>query len=93
MGFEALLDREMFMGNIQLQDRFEQLRRDIDWLQRALTLSPNDKTLQEEWAWKSREYDRMAEELGLTKVEPPACTNKVIKSKPTRRNGRLSIIA
>ena len=93
MGFEALLNKEMLMGNIQLQDRFEQLRRDIDWLQRALKLSPNDKTLQEEWAWKSREYDRMAEELGLTRVEPPACTNKVIKSKPTRKNGRLSIIA
>lgn len=93
MGFEALLNKEMLIGNIQLQERFEQLRRDIDWLQRALKLSPNDKTLQEEWAWKSREYDRMAGELGLVIVEPPACTNKVIKSKPARKNGRLNIIA
>ena len=69
MGFEALLNKEMLMGNIQLQESFERLRRDIDWLQRALKLSPEDKTLQEEWSWKSREYDRLAEELGLTIVE------------------------
>ena len=69
MGFEALLNKEMLMGNIQLQESFERLRRDIDWLQRALKLSPEDKTLQEEWSWKSREYDRLAEELGLTRVE------------------------
>ena len=69
MGFEALLNREMLMGNIQLQDRFEQLRRDIDWLQRAIKLSPNDKTLQEEWAWKSREYDKLAHSMGLLILE------------------------
>ena len=69
MGFEALLNKEMLMGNIQLQESFERLRRDIDWLQRALKLSPEDKTLQEEWSWKSREYDRLAEQLGLTIVE------------------------
>lgn len=69
MGFEALLNREMLMGNIQSQERFDQLRRDIDWLQRALKLSPNDKTLQEEWSWKSREYDRLAQSMGLLLLE------------------------
>ena len=69
MGLEAVLNREMITGHQQQQQSFERLRRDIDWLQRALTLSPGNKTLQEEWSWKSREYDRLAEELGLTIVE------------------------
>jgi len=69
MGFEALLNMEMIMGQQQQQQSFERLRRDIDWLQRALKLSPNNKTLQEEWAWKSREYDMLANKLGLTRVE------------------------
>ena len=69
MGFEALLNREMITGQQQQQQSFERLRRDIDWLQRALTLSPGNKTLQEEWSWKSREYDMLANKLGLTRVE------------------------
>ena len=69
MGFESILNKEMIMGQQQQQQSFERLRRDIDWLQRALKLSPESKTLQEEWSWKSREYDRLAEELGLTIVE------------------------
>lgn len=69
MGLEAVLNREMITGHQQQQQSFERLRRDIDWLQRALKLSPGDKTLQEEWSWKSREYDRLAEQLGLTIVE------------------------
>jgi len=69
MGFEAILNREMITGQQQQQQSFERLRRDIDWLQRALTLSPGNKTLQEELAWKEREYDRVAKILGLAKVE------------------------
>ena len=69
MGFEALLNKEMIIGRHEQQLSFERLRRDIDWLQRALTLSPGNKTLQEEWAWKSREYDNMAYKLGFTRVE------------------------
>jgi len=69
MGFEALLNKEMIMGQQQQQQSFERMRRDIDWLQRALKLSPNDKTLQEEWSWKSKEYDRLAQSMGLLIVE------------------------
>ena len=69
MGFESILNKEMIMGQQQQQQSFERLRRDIDWLQRALKLSPNNKTLQEEWAWKSREYDRLAQSMGLLILE------------------------
>ena len=48
---------------------FQRLRRDMEWLRKALKLSPEDKTLQEELVWKEREYDRVAGILGLTKVE------------------------
>ena len=52
---------------------FQRLRRDVEWLRKSLDLAPNDskfkKNLQEELAWKEREYDRVAEILGLTKVE------------------------
>jgi len=48
---------------------FQRLRRDMEWLRKTLKLAPNDKTLQEELAWKEREYDRVAAILGLTKVE------------------------
>ena len=41
----------------------------MEWLRKTLKLAPNDKTLQEELAWKEREYDRVAAILGLTKVE------------------------
>ena len=69
MGFEAILNREVITGHQQQQQYFERLRRDIDWLQRALKLSPGDKTLQEEWSWKSREYDRLAHSMGLLILE------------------------
>ena len=69
MGFESVLNQEMVMGQQQQQQSFERLRRDIDWLQRALKLSPGDKTLQEEWSWKSREYDRLAHSMGLLILE------------------------
>lgn len=69
MGFESVLNREMIIGQQQQQQSFERLRRDIDWLQRALKLSPEDKTLQEEWSWKSREYDRLAQSMGLLIIE------------------------
>lgn len=69
MGFESVLNKEMIMGQQQQQQSFERLRRDIDWLQRALKLSPGNKTLQEEWAWKSREYDRLAHSMGLLLLE------------------------
>jgi hypothetical protein len=69
MGFESVLNREMIIGQQQQQQSFERLRRDIDWLQRALKLSPEDKTLQEEWSWKSREYDRLAKSMGLLILE------------------------
>ena len=52
---------------------FQRLRRDVEWLRNALKLAPNEskfkKTLQEELAWKEREYDRVAAILGLTRVE------------------------
>tara|TARA_Y100000817_G_C16535172_1_gene401880 strand:- start:258 stop:476 length:219 start_codon:yes stop_codon:yes gene_type:complete len=69
MGFDAVLNREMITGQQEQQQTFERLRRDIDWLQRALTLSPGNKTLQEEWSWKSREYDNLAYKMGFTRVE------------------------
>ena len=72
MGFEAVLNRDMLRGNTYMMD-FQRLRRDVEWLRKALELAPNDskfkKTLQEELAWKEREYDRVAAILGLTKVE------------------------
>ena len=68
MGFEAVLNRDMLRGNTYMMD-FQRLRRDMEWLRKTLKLAPNDKTLQEELAWKEREYDRVAAILGLTKVE------------------------
>ena len=68
MGFEAVLNRDMLRGNTYMMD-FQRLRRDMEWLRKTLRLAPNDKTLQEELAWKEREYDRVAAILGLTKVE------------------------
>tara|TARA_Y100000361_G_C11077560_1_gene299196 strand:+ start:652 stop:864 length:213 start_codon:yes stop_codon:yes gene_type:complete len=68
MGFEAVLNRDMLRGNTYMMD-FQRLRRDMEWLRKTLKLAPNDKTLQEELAWKEREYDRVAAILGLTRVE------------------------
>ena len=68
MGFEAVLNRDMLRGNTYMMD-FQRLRRDMEWRRKTLKLAPNDKTLQEELAWKEREYDRVAAILGLTKVE------------------------
>ena len=68
MGFEAVLNRDMLRGNTYMMD-FQRLRRDMEWLRKTIELAPNDKTLQEELAWKEREYDRVAAILGLTKVE------------------------
>lgn len=68
MGFEAVLNRDMLRGTTYMMD-FQRLRRDMEWLRKALKLSPEDKTLQEELVWKEREYDRVAGILGLTKVE------------------------
>ena len=68
MGFEAVLNRDMLRGNTYMMD-FQRLRRDMESLRKTLKLAPNDKTLQEELAWKEREYDRVAAILGLTKVE------------------------
>ena len=68
MGFEAVLNREMFRGDTYMMD-FQRLRRDMEWLRKTLRFAPNDKTLQEELAWKEKEYDRVAAILGLTKVE------------------------
>ena len=68
MGFEAVLNRDMPRGTTYMMD-FQRLRRDMEWLRKALKLSPEDKTLQEELMWKEREYDRVAGILGLTKVE------------------------
>ena len=58
----------MLRGTTYMMD-FQRLRRDMEWLRKALKLSPEDKTLQEELMWKEREYDRVAGILGLTKVE------------------------
>ena len=58
----------MLRGTTYMMD-FQRLRRDMEWLRKALKLSPEDKTLQEELVWKEREYDRVAGILGLTKVE------------------------
>ena len=68
MGFEAVLNRDVLRGDTYMMD-FQRLRRDMEWLRKTLKLAPNDKTLQEELAWKEREYDRVAAILGLTKVE------------------------
>ena len=68
MGFQAVLNRDMLRGNTYMMD-FQRLRRDMEWLRKTLRLAPNDKTLQEELAWKEKEYDRVAAILGLTKVE------------------------
>ena len=68
MGFEAVLHRDVLRGDTYMMD-FQRLRRDMEWLRKTLKLAPNDKTLQEELAWKEREYDRVAAILGLTKVE------------------------
>ena len=68
MGFEAVLNRDMLRGTTYMMD-FQRLRRDMEWLRKTIELAPNDKTLQEELAWKEREYDRVAAILGLTKVE------------------------
>ena len=68
MGFEAVLNRDMLRGTTYMMD-FQRLRRDMEWLRKSLVWSPNDKTLQEELAWKEREYERVAKILGLAKVE------------------------
>jgi hypothetical protein len=68
MGFESVLNRDMLRGTTYMMD-FQILRRDMEWLRKALKLSPEDKTLKDELVWKEREYDRVAKILGLTKVE------------------------
>ena len=48
---------------------FQRLRRDMEWLRKAIKLSPGSRTLKDELVWKEKEYDRVAGILGLNKVE------------------------